>query len=101
MKLNFIIFICMKDTCLKTERSMIEIENSKEKVYFILYCHQNNLTGNIINDSPVQDSNCWLIFRWMSIVNVKFSASFHLNSKFKFNKHSLCLELFHMKIIKQ
>ena len=67
----------MKDTCLKTEPSMTEIGNSKDKECFILYCHQKNLTGNIINDSPVQDSNCWLIFRWMSIVNVKFSASFH------------------------
>lgn len=101
MIINCIIFLCIKDTSLKTEPCMIETESSKKK-YFILYWHQNTLTRNvIINDSSMQDCNCWLKLRWMAVANVKFSASFHLNSKFKFNKHVLCLELLHMEHIKQ
>ena len=98
---NVLIFTGVRDPSLKTKPRMTETENSKEKKCFILYCHQNNLTRNLIKDSPMQDSNCWLKFRWMAVANVKFSASFHLNSKFKFYKHVLCRELFRAKNIKQ
>lgn len=40
MKVNFIIFICIEDTCLNTEPSTTEIGSSKEKECFILCTYQ-------------------------------------------------------------
>lgn len=98
MMTKFIIVLCLKDTTsLKTEPHMIETENSKQKGG-ILYCHQRNLPRNSLLTIPV----CKILkFRRMAAANVKFSASFHLNSKFKFSKRASSRELFLLRNIKQ
>lgn len=81
MIMNVLIFTCVRDPNLKMKPSMTDTENSKEKICFILYCHQNNLTGNLIKDSPMQQRNCWLKFRWMAVANVKIFSIISLKFK--------------------